>query len=90
MGIRDSWTQFLFTLPSAVAVINGLLAGGDGGPGRGQLRQAAAAGDGAGRDRVRDAVLTLHVAYQVRHFSAMTATVTAAFPTPGRRPTLVP
>jgi hypothetical protein len=36
------------------------------------------------------AVLTLHVAYQVRHFSAMTATVTAAFPTPGRRPTLVP
>ena len=27
MGIRDSWTQFLFTMPSAVAVINGLLGG---------------------------------------------------------------
>ena len=27
MCLRDSWTQFLFTLPSAVAVINGLLAG---------------------------------------------------------------
>jgi hypothetical protein len=27
MFLRDSWTQFLFTLPSAVAVINALLAG---------------------------------------------------------------
>ena len=27
MGVRDSWTQFLFTMPSAVAVINALLAG---------------------------------------------------------------
>jgi hypothetical protein len=27
MCIRDSWTQFLFTMPSAVAVINALLAG---------------------------------------------------------------
>jgi hypothetical protein len=25
--LRDSWTQFLFTLPSAVAVVNALLAG---------------------------------------------------------------
>ena len=35
------------------------------------------------------AVLAVHVACQVRRFRAMTATV-AAFPTPGRRPTLVP
>jgi hypothetical protein len=35
-------------------------------------------------------VLALHVAYQVRRFSTMKATVAAAFPTPGRRPTLVP
>ena len=27
MYVRDSWTQFLFTMPSAVAVINGLLGG---------------------------------------------------------------
>ena len=27
MGVRDSWTQLLFTMPSAVAVINGLLGG---------------------------------------------------------------
>ena len=43
MGIRDSWTQFLFTPPSAVAVINGLLAGvmvarGSPGCGRGWRR----------------------------------------------------
>jgi hypothetical protein len=35
-------------------------------------------------------VLAVHLAYQVRRFAAMEATVAAAFPTPGRRPTLVP
>ena len=32
MGVRDSWTQFLFTMPSAGAVINALLAGITGSP----------------------------------------------------------
>jgi hypothetical protein len=90
MGIRDSWTQFLFTMPSAVAVINGLLAGVTvalavvlcASP---PLPATVLAGIVSGT-----AVLALHLAYQLRRFAAMEATVAAAFPTPGRRPTLVP
>jgi hypothetical protein len=89
MGIRDSWTQFLFTMPSAVAVINGLLAGVTvalaialAGPPPLPLTVLAGIISGT-------AVLALHVAYQVRRFATMKATVAAAFPTP-RRPTLVP
>ena len=88
MCIRDSWTQFLFTMPSAVAVINGLLGGVTvalaialaAGP---PLPLTVLAGVVSGT-----AVLALHVAYQVRRFSTMKATVAAAFPSP-RRPTLV-
>jgi hypothetical protein len=88
MCIRDSWTQFLFTMPSAVAVINGLLGGVTmalvialaAGP---PLPLTVLAGIVSGT-----AVLALHVAYQVRRFTTMKATVLAAFPSP-RRPTLV-
>ena len=89
MCIRDSWTQFLFTMPSAVAVINGLLAGVTvalaialAGPP--PLPVTVLAGMVSGT-----AVLALHVAYQVRRFATMKATVAAAFPSP-QRPTLVP
>ena len=89
MGIRDSWTQFLFTMPSAVAVINGLLAGVTvalaialAGPP--PLPVTVLAGIVSGT-----AVLALHVAYQVRRFATMKTTVAAAFPSP-QRPTLVP
>ena len=89
MGLRDSWTQFLFTMPSAVALINSLLGGvtvavaivdllGA------QLPVAVPAGMVSGT-----AVLALHVAYQVRRFAAMRAAVAAEFPT-ARRPRLVP
>ena len=88
MCIRDSWTQFLFTMPSAVAVINGLLGGVTvalaialaAGP---PLPLTVLAGIVSGT-----AVLAGHVAYQVRRFTTMKATVAAAFPSP-RRPTLV-
>jgi hypothetical protein len=90
MGIRDSWTQFLFTMPSAVAVINGLLAGVTVALAvvmcaRPPLPATVLAGIVSGTT-----VLAVHLAYQVRRFAAMEATVAAAFPTPGRRPTLVP
>ena len=90
MGIRDSWTQFLFTMPSAVAVINGLLAGVTVAlavalAARPPLPVTVLAGIVSGTT-----VLALHVAYQVRRFATMKAKVAAAFPTPGRRPTLVP
>jgi hypothetical protein len=88
MYLRDSWTQFLFTLPSAVAVINGLLAGTTV-----ALALAFTVGAvpllamvaGAG---VGSAVLALHVAYQVHHFSRMKTTVEALFPSrsPADRP----
>jgi hypothetical protein len=89
MYLRESWTQFLFTLPSAVAVINGLLAGATAAlvlalTVRGLtplLAMVVGAGFGS-------AVLALHVAYQVHHFSRMKTTVEALFPSParGRRP----
>jgi hypothetical protein len=89
MFLRDSWTQFLFTLPSAVAVINGLLAGATAAlalafAARGVaplLATVVGAGFGS-------AVLTLHVAYQVHHFTRMRTAVEALFPSPpwGPRP----
>jgi hypothetical protein len=89
MCLRDSWTQFLFTMPSAVAVINGLLGGVTvalavaatvGAP----LPATVLAGMASGTT-----VLALHVAYQVRRFATMKATVAAEFPSSRPRPTLV-
>jgi hypothetical protein len=81
MCLRDSWTQFLFTLPSAVAAINGLLAGATAALAlttRGVAPLlAVVVGAGAG-----SAVLALHVAYQVHRFSRMKRTVEALFPSP--------
>jgi hypothetical protein len=90
MCIRDSWTQFLFTLPSAVAVINALLAGVTAalavvttiGP---PLPVTVLAGMALGTT-----VLALHLAYQVRRFATMKASVAAEFPTTRPRPALVP
>jgi hypothetical protein len=83
MCLRDSWTQLLFTLPSAVAVLNGLLSGATV-----ALAVAFAAGAtpvlatvaGAG---VGSAVLLLHLAYQVHRFARIKVTVEALFPTAG-------
>jgi hypothetical protein len=82
MSLRDSWVQFLFTLPSAVAVLNALLGGATV-----ALAVAFAAGvapvlatvAGAGSG---SAVLVLHVAYQAHRFGRMKATVEALFPSP--------
>ena len=90
MCLRDSWTQFLFTLPSAVAVINALLAGvtvalaivtavGA------SLPVTVLAGIASGTT-----VLALHLAYQVRRFASMKATVEAVFPSSRPRPAAVP
>ena len=89
MGLRDSWTQFLFTMPSAVAVITSLLGGVTAAVAIVTLLGAALpvavpAGMASGT-----AVLALHVAYQVRRFAAMRARVAAEFPS-ARRPRLVP
>jgi hypothetical protein len=90
MCIRDSWSQFLFTMPSAVAVINALLAGvtvalalvtAVDAP----LPVTVLTGMGFGTT-----VLGLHLAYQVRRFATMKASVAAVFPTTRPRPTLVP
>jgi len=90
MCIRDSWTQFLFTMPSAVAVINALLAGvtvalalvtAIGAP----LPVTVLTGMAFGTT-----VLGLHLGYQVRRFATMKANVAAVFPTARPRPTLVP
>ena len=89
MCVRDSWTQFLFTMPSAVAVINALLAGvtvalalvtAIGTP----LLVTVLAGMASGT-----AVLGAHLAYQMRRFATMKATVAAVFPSDRPRPTLV-
>jgi hypothetical protein len=87
MAIRDTWTQLLFTMPSAVAVINGLLGG----------VTVALAVHTATHASVLPTVLTgmasgtvilaLHVAYQVRRFTRMKACVQARFPS---QPALVP
>jgi hypothetical protein len=80
MAVRDTWTQLLFTMPSAVAVINGLLGG----------VTVALAVATAIHAPVLPTVLTgmasgtvilaLHVAYQVRRFTRMKACVRARFP----------
>jgi hypothetical protein len=88
MCLRDSWTQFLFTLPSAVAVINGLLGGVTvalavataGTP----LPLTVLSGMASGT-----LVLAVHVAYQVRRFARMKSTVAALFPSQPQRPALV-
>ena len=82
MSLRDSWVQYLFTLPSAVAVLNALLGGATVAlavvftagvvP---LLATVAGAGSGS-------ALLALHVAYQVHRFGRMRATVEALFPSP--------
>jgi hypothetical protein len=54
MCLRDSWTQFLFTLPSAVAVINGLLGGVTVALAVATTAGPAAAPDGAVGDGVGD------------------------------------
>ena len=82
MSLRDSWVQYLFTLPSAVAVLNALLGGATV-----ALAVAFTAGvapvlatvAGAGSG---SAVLALHVAYQAHRFGRMKATVEALFPSP--------
>jgi hypothetical protein len=83
MCIRDSWTQFLFTMPSAVAVINALLAGvtvalglvtAAGTP----LPATVLSGMASGTT-----VLALHLGYQVRRFATMKAKVAAVFPSAG-------
>jgi hypothetical protein len=90
MCLRDTWTQLLFTMPSAVAVINALLAG---------VTVALAVVTAAGTSvpvtvlagmASGTSVLALHLVYQVRRFASMKASVAAAFPTAQRRPTLVP
>ena len=89
MCIRDSWTQFLFTMPSAVAVINALLAGVT-------VSLAVVTTIGAalpitvlGGMAFGTTVLGLHLAYQVRRFTTMKANVSAEFPSMRPRPTLV-
>jgi hypothetical protein len=85
MCLRDSWSQFLFTLPSAVAVINALLAGttvavavvtAAGAP----LPVTVLAGMASGTT-----VLALHLVFQVRRFAGMKAAVEAVFPSPRPR-----
>jgi hypothetical protein len=87
MCLRDSWHQFLFTLPTAVAVINGLLGG---------VTAALAVATAAGLPLPAmvlsgmvsgTAILAAHVAYQRRRFNRMRATVAARFPSEGPGPT---
>ena len=82
MCLRDSWTQFLFTLPSAVAMVNSLLGG---------LTVALVVTTAANVPQLAAVVagmafgtllLALHVAYQAHRFATMKATVEALFPSP--------
>jgi hypothetical protein len=80
MCVRDSWTQLLFTLPTAVAVINTLLAGVVGALAVAVATPpvtAALAGAGLGA-----AVLSLHLVWQTRRFARMKAAVQARFSDP--------
>jgi hypothetical protein len=86
MCLRDSWTQFLFTLPSAVAVINALLAGATVAlatvlAAEAPLPVTVLSGMASGTT-----VLGLHLGYQVRRFAGMKARVEAVFPSPRPRP----
>jgi hypothetical protein len=85
MYVRDTWTQFLFTMPSAVAVINGLLGGVTVALAvvtalHVALLPTVLAGMASGT-----VILALHVAYQVRRFARMRASIEARFPSQ-RRP----
>jgi hypothetical protein len=89
MCLRDSWTQFLFTLPSAVAVINALLAGATFALAvvlavEAPLPVTVLTGMAFGTT-----VLALHLVYQVRRFAGMKASVEAVFPSSRPRPELV-
>lgn len=86
MAIRDTWTQLLFTMPSAVAVINGLLGGvtvalAVATATHAPLLPTVVIGMASGT-----VILALHVAYQVRRFTQMRATIEACFPSQRRRP----
>jgi hypothetical protein len=88
MYLRDSWTQFLFTMPSAVALINGLLGGvtvalAAATTVHTPLMATVSAGIASGT-----VILALHVAYQVKRFASMKATVEALFPSSRQRPRL--
>jgi hypothetical protein len=88
MAIRDTWTQLLFTMPSAVAVINGLLGGvtvalAVATAVHAPLLPTVLAGMASGT-----VILALHVAYQVKRFASMKATVEALFPSSRQRPRL--
>jgi hypothetical protein len=90
MCIRDSWTQFLFTMPSAVAVINALLAGVTVALALVTAIDAPLPFTVLTGMALGTTVLGLHLAYQVRRFATMKANVAAVFPTIRPRPTLVP
>ena len=80
MAIRDTWTQLLFTMPSAVAVINGLLGGvtvalAVATATHAPLLPTVVIGMASGT-----VILALHVAYQVRRFTQMRATIEEALP----------
>jgi hypothetical protein len=88
MCIRDSWTQFLFTMPSAVAVINALLAGVTVALGLVTAVDAPLPVTVLTGMALGTTVLGLHLVYQMRRFATMRANVAAVFPTRSR-PTLV-
>ena len=90
MGLRDSWTQFLFTLPSAVAVINGLLAGVTVALATVTVADAPLPATVLSGMASGTAVLALHLVYQARRFAAMKAAVEAVFPSARPHPALVP
>ncbi|HEX2157630.1 MAG TPA: hypothetical protein VHS79_11740 [Actinomycetes bacterium] len=89
MCIRDSWTQFLFTMPSAVAVINALLAGVTVSLALVTTVAAALPVTVLTGMALGTTVLGLHLAYQVRRFATMKANVAAVFPSTRPRPKLV-
>jgi hypothetical protein len=84
MCLRDSPAQLLFTLPTAVAVINALLAGVVGALALAVAAPpvaAALAGAGLGAT-----ALGLQLAWQTRRFARMKAAVRAQFPSPDAGP----
>ena len=86
MCVSDSWTQLLFTLPTAVAVINSLLGGVTGALAvvvTTSAPPAPAALSGAG---LGAAILGLQLAWQIHRFARMKATVETLFPSSAPRP----
>ena len=78
MYLRDSWTQLLFTLPSAVAMINALLAGMTVAVAVVLAMGAAPLVAMVAGASLGSAALALHVAYQAHRFTQMKAAVEAA------------